>query len=106
MIKCYGRSPHTYKMPDQPIEMGYNSLFSIMRGLGIVACATTQVGPAGPDFPSLIKGIKEHHSKNLPWSTTCAIVVRDILCLSWPDNNIITLLSTVHTVDKASDIIE
>ena len=30
----------------------------------------------------------------------------NVLCFAWQDNNIVTGLSTVHTVDKASDLVE
>lgn len=42
----------------------------------------------------------------MPWNTLCAIPIDNVLCFAWQDNNIVTGLSTVHTVNQANDIIE
>jgi hypothetical protein len=170
MIRCFGRSQHTYKMPNKPISQGYKlfaladhgyiwsftptsrakhlvevvmhkhdmltmtgsmvnwlvnrlppssnrytlyldnyctsiSLFEILRNQGIGACGTTRPTAAGPDFPILIQQLRDHASY-IPWNTICAIEVRKVLCLAWQDNNLVLGLSTVHTVDKSTDLIE
>jgi hypothetical protein len=170
MIRSFGRSQHTYKMPNKPISQGYKlfaladrgyiwsftptsrakhlvevvmhkhdmltmtgyivnwlvnrlppslnrytpyldnyftsiSLFKILRDQGIGACGTTRSTAAGPDFPALIKQLKDHAS-HITWNTICAIEVRKVLCLAWQDNNLVLGLSTVHTVDKSTDLVE
>lgn len=165
MIKCFGRSRHTFKMPNKPIPQGYKlfavadqgyiwaftpasrsqslveivmhkvltmtgsmvtqllarlpnmqnhfhiyldnyftsiGLFKILRNQGVGACGTTRA--RGKDFPTLIKIIKDREIKT-PWNTLCAIPIQGVLCFSWQDNSIVTGLSTVHTVDKTTDLV-
>lgn len=168
MIRCFGRSFHTYKMPNKPISQGYKifaladhgymwtftpssrtvglvefvkhkdltmtgsmvlylvnrlpktsakwtvyldnyftsiSLFDTLRSVEIGACGTTRPKAAGPDFPLLFKSLKDYIAY-IPFHTLYAMEVRQVLCLAWQDNNIVLGLSTVHTVDQSSDLIE
>jgi hypothetical protein len=78
-------------------------LFQILRDQGIGACGTTRTNKN--DFPPLIRQLKERGIKT-PWNTLCAIPKNGVLCFLWQDNNIVTGLSTIHTVDKTADLIE
>ena len=167
MVRFFGRSKHTQKMPNKPIKQGYkmwalceagylysfmwNSrtegigelekqpdltptasmvlqlakrlhpldpgntytiyldnyftsipLFSRLRCHGFGACGTTRPHNSGSRYPAALEVMKEHVDK-LPWGTLFAVPVDDVLCLGWIDNNIVNVLSTVHTVHRAYD---
>ena len=172
MIRCFGRSQHTYKMPNKPIKQGYKlfaladhgyvwwfqwssrkhgiaelvlhpeltptgsmvlqivkklpslpqapfivyldnyftsiALFKLLRDLGYGACGTTRPNNSKDEMPKLLKDLKEHYGKLLPWNTIAAIPVRNdrVLALAWQDNNVVLALSTVHTVHSLSDYVE
>jgi hypothetical protein len=168
MIRCFGRSSHTYKMPDKPIPQGYKlfaladhgyiwkflpasrtkglietardpgltltgsmvlqlaeelpkeentysiyldnyftslPLFEKLRSRHIGACGTTRPHAAGVDYPIIMKKLKELHS-HVPYNTICAVPVGSVLCFAWQDNNIVLGLSTIHTVNQPSDLIQ
>jgi hypothetical protein len=71
----------------------------------IGACGTIRPHAAGADFPILMKQLKQYAS-HVPYNTICAIPVGNVLCFAWQDNNIVLGLSTIHTVNKDSDLIE
>lgn len=166
MIKTYGQSLHTFKMPNKPIPQGFKiyaladhgyiftftpashtaslaeivkssdmtmtgsmvlelishlpglgyqytlyldnyftsvGLFKLLCSWGVGSCETTQAH--GKGFPPLIRAMKEWDLK-LPWSTMIAIPYQDVLCFAWQDNNLVTGLTTVHTIGKTNDLIE
>src|SRR5882757_2120692 len=167
MVRFFGRSHHTYKMPKKPIQQGYKlfaladhgyvwffyytsrqygigelvkvldltatgsmvyqmarqlpqipgsfftiyldnyftsiPLFRKLRAINIGAVGTTRCGAAGTEFPPLLAVLREKHCKKLPWGTLCAVAVNDVLCVGWQDNNLVLMLSTVHTVHEISD---
>jgi len=167
MVRFFGRSYHTYKMPKKPIQQGFKifaladrgyvwffyytsrvhgigelakvseltstgsmvyqmarqlpqipgsyftiyldnyftsiPLFRKLRAINIGAVGTTRCGAAGIEFPPLLTVLREKHRKKLPWGTTCAVTVDDVLCIGWQDNNLVLMLSTVHTVHQAND---
>lgn len=80
------------------------SLFHELRIKGIGACGTTRVSNS-VNFPAILEVMREKWGHKLPWGTLVAIPVDDVMCLGWIDNNTVLSLSTVHTVDKASDVI-
>jgi Transposase IS4 len=56
----------------------------------------------------LIK-IKTQYIIKLEWNThytLLAIVVQDVLCLAWQDNNIVLALSNIYIVDRTEDFRE
>lgn len=167
MIRFFGRSLHTQKIPSKPIKQGYkmwalceagylytfmwNSrikgigeliknpnltltasmvyqlanklpllqqgmtysiyldnyftsipLFSELRRQGFGACGTTRPANSGSAYPLILEAMKDkRYGLRLPWGTLLAVPTGDVLCLGWIDNNCVTALSTVHTVDRA-----
>lgn len=174
MIRGFGRSQHTFKMPNKPIKQGYKifaiadrgyilywiwasrhkslvevkkheaanltltgsmviqlaqdglpsqhnnytiymdnyfstiPLFNHLRQLGIGACGTTRPNASKKLFPKALYMLKDS-KKPQPWNTLYAASVAvdsdidSVLCIAWQDNNIVTALSTVHTVHKPAD---
>lgn len=74
-------------------------LFSSLRSAEYGAVGTTRPHTA---FPQLLAKLKASGVK-FEWNTLLAHVVDNTLCLAWQDNNIVLALSTVHTVNTASD---
>ena len=171
MVRFFGRSLHTVKMPNKPIKQGYkmwalcdsgylftfmwNSrvkgigeltrvpdltptasmvlqlasklppvqapmtytvyldnyftsilLFRELRRRGIGACGTTRPNNSGNAFPAVLDAMKDKkYSSKLPWGTLVVIPADDVLCFGWIDNNCVTALSTVHTVNGAYDTV-
>ena len=58
------------------------------------------------EFPKGLKELKARILIKLKWNTLFTIVVQDILCLAWQDNNIVLTLSNIHIVDKVEDFQE
>lgn len=172
MIRGFGRSHHTFKMPNKPIKQGYKlfaiadqgyilywlwasrhkslvevkkqddltmtgsmvlqliqqglpshrnnytvymdnyfttiPLFDRLRQLGIGACGTTRPNASKKLFPKALSLLKDS-KKSQPWNTLYAAPagpdsdIDSVLCIAWQDNNIVTALSTVHTVHKSTD---
>ena len=69
-------------------------LFKLLREHGYGACGTTR--PTSKDFPSQLQQLRKDSSSSIPWGKTYAMVVDNVLCLSWQDNNLVLTLSTVH----------
>ena len=70
-------------------------LFQLLRERGYGACGTTR--PKSAKFASQLKELRQHYSKALPWGSLYAVVVDDVLCLAWQDNNLVLALSTIHS---------
>jgi hypothetical protein len=85
-----------------------NYFTSIALFSELQACNFGAVGTTRPhkDFPEALSDIKNRFATKLEWNTLLAVVVKDILCLAWQDNNIVLALSNIHTVDKADDFRE
>ncbi len=60
-------------------------------------------GNADKEFPALLTVLKKFFVKKLPWRITYAIIVEDVLCTGWQDNNFVLNLLTIHTVDQVKD---
>ena len=58
------------------------------------------------EFLNELTKIKTQYIIKLEWNTLLIIVVQDVLCLAWQDNNIVLALSNIHTIDKAEDFRE
>src|SRR5436190_18820724 len=69
-------------------------LFKLLRERGYGACGTTR--PTSKDFPSQLQQLRKDSSSSIPWGKTYAMVVDNVLCLVWQDNNLVLALSTVH----------
>ena len=69
-----------------------------MGAVGIIRSENT-----GEEFPALFIVLKESFAKKLPWGITYVIVVEDVLCTGWQDNNFVLNLLTIHTVDQVKD---
>ena len=84
------------------------SLFEQLRNINIDVCNTTRVHVTGDDYPVLIKKLRSNFVKSLSWNTVVTFVIYEnkILTLCWQDNNVVIILSTVHTVDKTTNLIE
>jgi hypothetical protein len=83
-------------------------LFNHLWQQGIGACGTTWPKASKKLFPKALHIIKE--SKKLQqWNTLYAVPasvdsdINSVLCIAWQDNNIVTALSTVHTVHLPTD---
>jgi hypothetical protein len=76
-------------------------LFIELRAYNFGAVGTTYLHK---DFPEELIKIKALYTTKLEWNTLLAIVVQDILCLDWQDNNIVLALSNIYTVDKTEDL--
>ena len=72
------------------------------------ACNFGAVGITRPykEFPDELAKIKTQYVIKLEWNTLLVIVVQDVLCLAWQDNNIVLALSNIHTVDRTEDFRE
>jgi len=72
------------------------------------ACNFGAVGTIRPhkEFPDELIKIKTQYAIKLEWNTLLAIVVQDVLCLAWQDNNIVLALSNIHTVNRTEDFHE
>ena len=103
-------STNTCTLPSPPVP--YNipqyyftsiPLFSELR-----ACKFGVVGTTRPhkEFPNQLVESKNRFATKLEWNTLLAVVVQDILCLAWQDNNIVLALSNIHTVNRAEDFRE
>jgi hypothetical protein len=83
-------------------------LFDRLRQLGIGACGTTRPNASKKLFPKALSLLKDS-KKSQPWNTLYAAPagpdsdIDSVLCIAWQDNNIVTALSTVHTVHKSTD---
>jgi hypothetical protein len=58
------------------------------------------------EFPDELVKIKTQYATKLEWNTLLAIVVQDVLCLAWQDNNIVLALSNIYTVNQTEDFCE
>jgi hypothetical protein len=79
-------------------------LFKQLRELGIGACGTTRP-KSSKEFPKALAVLKDS-KKPIPWNTLYAVPVDSVLCIARQDNNMVTALSTIHTVHQPSDWIE
>jgi hypothetical protein len=70
----------------------FNHLYALQYG----ACGTAR--PTNGIPPQLQK-LKEH-AKEIPWGTLYALLVSNVLCLAWQDNNTVFTLSTLHSADS------
>ena len=85
-------------------------LFQRLRQLGFGACGTTRPKASKELFPKVLRMLKDS-KKSQPWNTLYAVPagpdsdsdIDSVLCIAWQDNNIVTALSTVHTVHKSAD---
>lgn len=174
MIRGFGRSHQTFKMPNKPIKQGYKlfaiadqgyilywmwasrhkslvevhkqadltvtgsmvlqlvqqglppcrnqytvyldnyfttiPLFHRLRELGFGACGTTRPNASKSLFPKALRVLKDS-KKPLRWNKLYAVPacmdpssgVDSVLCIAWQDNNLVTALSTVHTVHRPND---
>src|SRR5436190_20473210 len=71
-------------------------LFARLYERGYGACETAQ--PNSEDFPPKLVKLRKDHSESLPWGTVNAVVVDNVLCLAWQDNNAVLALSTIHSL--------
>jgi hypothetical protein len=55
---------------------------------------------------NILSKIKNRFVTKLEWNTLFVVVIKDVLCLAWQDNNIVLALSNIHTVNKAEDFRE
>jgi len=72
------------------------------------ACNFGAVGTIRPhkEFPDELIKIKTQYAIKLEWNTLLAIVVQDVLCLAWQDNNIVLALSNILIVNRTEDFRE
>jgi hypothetical protein len=77
-------------------------LFRMLREAGIGACGTTRTNN-DPSYPPIFPVFREKYADKLPWGTSIAVPVGDVLCFGWIDNNAVLALSTVHTVNDVED---
>ena len=72
------------------------------------ACNFGAIGTTRPykEFPQQLIELKNRFARKLEWNALFAIVVKDVLCLAWQDNNIVLGLSNIHIVDKVEDFRE
>lgn len=80
------------------------SLFKRLKDRTIAACGTTRPIAAGSDFPVICKQLKDYTGK-VPWGTIATEVVRDVLCVAWCDNNVVSALTTAHTVHNVTNTV-
>jgi hypothetical protein len=71
------------------------ALFKELRALQCGACGTARPRSG---IPNQLIELKEH-IKSIPWGNLFASEAQGILCLAWQDNNIVLLLSTIHSPD-------
>jgi hypothetical protein len=69
------------------------SLFKALRDIRCGACGTTRKQGG---IPSELVELKEH-IKSIPWGELYTSEARGVLCLAWQDNNIVLVLSTIHS---------
>ena len=68
-------------------------LFKALRDIQCGACGTTRKQGGIPPYLAELKD----HIKAIPWGKLYASEAQGVLCLAWQDNNIVLLLSTIHT---------
>lgn len=69
-------------------------LFKYLRSKGIGACGTVRTGSAS--FPTQLK-VDKKTALTFDWNTKSGIVVdKEVLAFLWVDNNVVTMLTTVH----------
>jgi hypothetical protein len=71
------------------------ALFKELRALQCGACGTARPRSG---IPNQLIELKEH-IKSIPWGKLFASEDQGVLCLAWQDNNIVLLLSTIHSPD-------
>ncbi len=81
------------------------ALFRILRSEVFGACGTTRPNSSA-DFPPTLQVLKEKYGDKLPWGTLLAYPVEGVLCLGWIDNNTVLSLSTIHIVDRVTDVLK
>jgi transposase IS4-like protein len=69
------------------------ALFKELRDIYCGACGTTRPQNG---IPSQLVELKDH-IKSIPWGSLYASEAQGVLCLAWQDNNIVLLLSTIHS---------
>jgi hypothetical protein len=83
-------------------------LFNHLRRLEVGACGTTRPNAYKKLFLTALRALKES-KRPQQWNTLYAAPagvysdIDSVLCIAWQDNNIVTTLSTVHTVHKPTD---
>jgi hypothetical protein len=69
------------------------SLFKALRELRCGACGTTR---RQGGVRSQLDELKDH-MKSIPWGRLYSSEAQRVLCLAWQDNNLVLLLSTIHS---------
>jgi hypothetical protein len=83
-------------------------LLNHLRQLGIGACGTTRQNASKKLFPKALHALKDS-KRQQQWNSLYAAPasvdsnIDSVLCIAWQDNNIVTALSTMHTVHKPTD---
>lgn len=73
-------------------------LFVALRKLGIGAAGTTRVNANG--FPTELRIEKEKARRILSWGHLSGMVVDNICCLVWQDNNSVFFMTSFHDIQK------
>jgi hypothetical protein len=69
------------------------SLFKALQDIQCGACGTTRKQGG---IPSQLIELKDN-IKAIPWGSLYATEAQGVLCVAWQDNNIVLLLSTIHS---------
>lgn len=73
-------------------------LFVALRKLGIGAAGTTRINASG--FPDDLKIEKDKAKSILEWGHLSGLVVDNICCLVWQDNNSVFFMTSFHDIHK------
>ncbi|KAI3655789.1 hypothetical protein MP638_005583 [Amoeboaphelidium occidentale] len=79
-------------------------LFSKLRSEGIGACGTVRASSG--NFPPSLRGVRDQRGLRAEWGKLGGVVVNDVMVAAWVDNNIVYMLSTIHTIHKPADHVE
>ena len=75
-------------------------LFELLHEQGYGACGTTW---PTKEFSSQLQELHDNHSNSIPSGALYGTPVKDVLCLIWQDNNLVPVLSTIHSMDNFVD---
>ncbi|KAI3655419.1 hypothetical protein MP638_001428, partial [Amoeboaphelidium occidentale] len=78
--------------------------FSKLRSEGIGACGTVRASCG--NIPSSLRGLRDQRGLRAEWGKLGGVVVNDVMVAAWVDNNIVYMLSTIHTIHKTADLVE
>ncbi|KAI3655925.1 hypothetical protein MP638_006061, partial [Amoeboaphelidium occidentale] len=57
-------------------------------------------------FPPSLRGLRDQRGLRAEWGKLGGVVVNDDMVAAWVDNNIVYMLSTIHTIHKPADHVE